>query len=107
MQVEVGSGLAFHLATEGLLAHDRPGGLVVDVEVAGCILQGAHGVVNGVTLAGEDGSGQGVFARAVHHPSGVKVFSRVDVQGHHRSEDFLSMVLKCGVLARTTVGCTK
>ncbi len=74
-QVGVGTGFVVGAgaagAAEGLLTHDGAGGLVVDVEVAGCLLQAPGHHVDLVTILREDGTCQSVDGGVVQDVEGL------------------------------------
>ena len=58
-------------ATEGLLTHDGPGGLVVDVEIAGRVSQRVRYAHDRLAVPREDRPGQGVGRRGVAEREGL------------------------------------
>ena len=101
-QVEVGPRLVVGSrparTSEWLLSDHSAGRLVIDVEVPRCMLQGPHGVIDGVALASEDRTGQGVFTGGIHRlQNAVEIVGGVDIQGHDGAEDFLFHRFEVGV----------
>jgi len=81
-----------------LLTYDCTGRFVVDVEVAGCVFQCAHGVVNGIALTGKYGPGECILACAVYRlKRAFEVVGRVDVEGNHRTENLFFHGFEMGV----------
>jgi len=77
-EIEPASGLVVRTggpcAAEGLLADDGAGGLVVDVEVSGCVAQDVHRLYNGAAVEGENRAGQGVWRGLVAYVQRLVIF---------------------------------
>ena len=94
-EVEVGAclvvGAAGTSTSEGLLSNDCSGGLVVVVDVAGCVFQYLGTLTEGLAVAGEDGAGESVGRGLVAEVEGLLVLGiLIDIDGDDGSEDLFA-----------------
>src|SRR2546430_13672057 len=77
--------------SEGLLPHDRTGGLVVDVEVPGSIPQRLFCLFDRAPVLRENRAGERIRRRLIHEAQRLSPAGRgVDVDRQDRSEDLLA-----------------
>lgn len=99
----VGTGSAS--TTEGLLANDGAGALVVDVEVTGSVTEQVGALDNVLAAAGKQRAGQAILGSLANQlASGFELSILVHIDGDNRAKDFLDQSLGELVLGQDNSG---